>query len=1143
MLHSSLGKLPAFLLLFLIVLSFAQAEARPSTSSSDRYIRQLDDLSALWSFYKQAYIREGRVVSLDEQGITTSEGQGYAMLRAVWSNDRKTFEDVWRWTQRNLQVREDKLFAWRWKGKVLSFNAASDADTDIALALILASRRFDQPAFERDAMAILDSIWNQEIVHVNDRSYVTGGNWAIAEDYPTIHVAYLAPYAYEVFASLDRAHDWQRVIDGSYDLLHWLYDQERVAVPPELVYLDRATGRLTIAHPRTGQIAPFSYDAFPIFWRVALDARWFGRAESELRGKMLRFFWTEWRARGKFVDRYTTAGEPHSSIEALPLYATVHALAVRDHPELARRLEEVKLSALYAQALAGKGTPYYLHNWLWFSRAVELEQARRYDEYFAFLRPFDLVGFSAHVPWELCAVTLLLYVAARWHWVLKATFLACAFALCARYLSWRLADTINWVEPAGPFISLSLWMAEVYACSTVMLLLVQVGLGRRRVSDEPPSLPAEFSPSVDIFIPIYSEPCEILEKTLIGSGAIAYANKRVYVLDDGHREAVRLLAERYGAIYIKGPKRHAKAGNLNNALAQTDGELVAVFDTDHIPVSSFLSETIPFFADPRVGFVQTPHHFYNQDIFQRAFGTGARIPNEQDLFNHAIQSGRHRWGGAFFVGSGAVFRRSAIQEVGGFNLMSITEDIHTSQLLHAKGWKSVFVDKDLAVGLTAENLSSYIVQRRRWMLGCLQIFLKDNPLFCRGLGLRHRFGYFASLYYFLFPLARVVFWVTPLYFLLFHLHPIFSEVSVLVAYLLPFMLALPMASSTLLPGWPRLFWSSTYEATVAFPLFRSMFDLFLPSRMGFKVTPKGLVSQHRSFDWRTSMSLLVATGVTIAAMAKGIWEFWFFGIEKDAYFFNLSWAGFNLLTLLVGLSMAWERPQRRGAERIQKPMRLDVRGEGIEHHGITRDVSLSGLAFATGSTEPIPDEIDVTLHGSTPMSWRARVVYHEALPSGEIRCGAVFVSSNERQRRWLVLNLFADPSTWHRAHEGRVRNPFLMAAHLFVGLWRSMRPTVTRRRRTVRRRCLRPVTLTCGGQSRLAILRDRSPYGLGLILFGNPLPSDASWVVGGSGSPFGPLYHRRRLPGVWRVGMRIPAASALQQQAVSAIEEASWSPR
>ena len=1113
-------------LLCLLVAADTPADAKSSNASSDRLIRQLDDLSALWSFYRQTYIRDGRVISLDEQGVTTSEGQGYAMLRSVWSNDRATFDRVWQWTQQHLQIRHDKLFAWKWKDRVLSLNSATDADTDIALALLLASKRFADSRYERDARAILSSIWDQEMLHLPSGSYVTAGNWAIHEQHPTIHVAYLAPYAYELFASIDTQHDWRKAVRSSYAILHWLYEEQQIALPPEVIYLDREHGGFLLKHPRSGETAGFGYDVVPLFWRVALDAQWFGRSEAALRGKMLGFFWSEWRARGKFFDRYTVTGEPRSSFEGLPLYATVHSLALLEHPELARRIAERTLPTLHANALAGRHTPYYLHNWLWFARATELQQARRYDEYFAFLRPFDVAGFAAHFPWELVTVTMVLYLMVRWHWIFHLAFLAAGFSLCVQYLDWRFRETLNWIEPGGPFISLCLWVAEFYACSTVALLMVQVGLPRRTRPSPAPTPPVSFQPSVDVFIPIYSESCDILEKTLIGANAIDYANKQISVLDDSHRTEVKTLAEHYGATYIQGPKRHAKAGNLNHALTKTDGEFVVVFDTDHIPVTSFLTETMPFFTDPRMGFVQTPHHFYNQDIFQRALGTGVRIPNEQDLFNHAIQGGRHRWGGAFFVGSGAVFRRSAIQEINGFNLMSITEDIHTSQHLHARGWKSAFVDKDLAVGLTAENLSSYIVQRRRWMLGCLQIFFKDTPLSCKGLPLRHRLGYFASLYYFLFPVARVIFWMTPLYFLLFHLHPIFSDVSVLVAHVLPFMIILPLLSSTLVPGWPRLLWSSTYETTVAFPLFRSMFDLFLPKRLGFKVTPKGIVSQRRTFDWRSSMSVLAAAAITMGAIAKGFWEFWFFGIEKDAYFFNLSWASVNLVLLLAGLTMAWERPQRRGEERIRKAMAYELQAPGVRMTGTTDNLSLSGLSVLTSSPDMIPDTFEITLQGRSAMTFRADILYHEHLPKKGVICGARFASLNEQQRQWLVLNLFADPSTWSDAHQPRVRNPPLMAGHLLVGLWQTTRPTVTRRRRIPRQRSLVPITVRFGGRRHWAILRDHSSQGLGLLVFGQPAVAQSTSHLSRAGRIFEPFYHRQLLPGIWRVGFKASSAQA-----------------
>jgi len=1109
------------------------ATATPSSRSSDTYIRQIDDLSALWSFYKQTYIQNGRVVSLDENGITTSEGQGYALLRAVWSNDRATFNTVWAWTKQYLQVREDKLFAWKWKGTVLDRNSATDADTDIALALILAARRFDHPAYEQESLAIIDAIWNQEMVHIGSNAYVTAGNWARDEEYPTIHVAYLAPYAYEIFASVDSHHPWAYAVKSSYAILHWLYDEEALSLPPELIYLDRRSGQLSIRHPITGASSSFSYDAFPIFWRVALDAAWFGRSESPLRQKMLEFFQREWKTHGKFVDRYSLKGLPLSSNEGLPLYSTVHALAFQEQHDLARLLGEIKLAPLEAAALAGKRLPYYFQNWLWFGQAVTLSQARHYEEFLGFLRPFDVVGFSAHFPWELFAVTVVLYMIARWHPVLKLAFLLCGFALCLRYLHWRLFYTLNVLETGGLFISVALWAAELYAFSTVVLLFIQVGVGWRREPVRPPEPPQGFAPSVDIFIPIYSESCDILEKTLIGASAMEYGHKRMYVLDDSHREEVRRLAERFGATYIKGPRQHAKAGNLNHALTRTDGELIVVFDTDHIPVTTFLTETVPFFLDPKMGFVQTPHHFYNQDIFQRALGASPRIPNEQDLFNHAIQGGRQGWHGAFFVGSGAVFRRSAIAEVKGFNLMSITEDIHTSQHLHARGWTSAFVDKNLAVGLTAENLSSYIVQRRRWMLGCLQIFFKDNPLLCRGLSVRHRLGYFASLYYFFFPVARVVFWITPLYFLMFHLHPIFADVSILVAYLLPFMLILPMTSSTLLPGWPRLMWSSLYEGPVSFPLFRSMFDLLLPKNLGFKVTPKGLLSEHRSFDWRSSASLAIVTGITIAAIAKGLWEFWYFGIEKDAYFFNLSWASFNLLTLLIGLLMAWEKPQRRTEERILKPIPFELRADNLCIEGTTHDVSLTGVSWCGAPSDPLPATMEIRLFARIPFTCRVQVVYHDRLSGRDTRCGLTFINLIEEDRRLLLLNLYTDPATWRDAHTHRIRNSLLMAGHLLVGLLKHFIPPRLRRRQTPRHRRFRFTQIQIGERRRRAIVRNESANGLGLLIFGSETSLTPHWLVSGANgqmTAYRPVYRTRLWGLAPRVGLQIATSTSDSQK-------------
>ncbi|MEZ4292960.1 MAG: glycosyl hydrolase family 8 [Myxococcota bacterium] len=993
----------------------------PPPPSPDRVAR-LDELSALWSFYQFRYVEDGRVVSLDEDRITTSEGQGYGMLRAVWSDDRETFDRVWDWTKRNLQVRDDRLFAWKWKGRVLDVHSATDADSDIALALLLAARLFEEPAYETEALEVIRDIWRLEILDAGGRYFPVAGDWALREKMPTLHVAYLAPYAYAEFAKVDDGHPWARVIETSYDVLRWLFVDRELLFPPEIVYVARESGELHLESPRDRRIAEFGYDAFPIYWRVAADERWHGRWQGELRAKMLAPLRAAYDESGSLYDRYTLRGQARSKLEALPLYATAHSLAAIEDRDFARRLREEKLDPLWEKALAGRDTPYYLHNWLWFDAALDVGVARRFDEFLSFLHPFDTQTFVETFPWAPFVACLLVFPVARaargprLRPIAVGLFLVPAFAICLHYLVWRGVHSLNFVEPLGPVISLALWGAELYCFVSVVFLVVQVGTRAPRPRQRPAV--DGFAPSVDVMIPIFREPLDILERTLLAARSMDYPDFEVHVLDDGHREEVRALAERLGARYIEGPKRHAKAGNLNHALSRTTGDLVVVFDTDHVPVRTFLAETVPFFSEEAVGFVQTPHHFGNADIFQHGFRVSGRIPNEQDMFNHGIQSRRDGWGGSFFVGSGAVFRRKAIEGVGGFKLLSITEDIHTSQHLHAAGWTSVFVDRDLAVGLSAENLASYLVQRRRWMLGCLQIFFRDNPLFCRGLSLRHRVGYLASLYYFFFPLARVVFWSAPLAYLLFHLHPIFSDVAVLTALLIPYLVVLPMIPAVLIPDWPRPFWGSFYENAVSAPLARSMVDLLLPRSLGFAVTPKGLVTETSRFDWSSSRWTLLVAGITVFAIAKGLWEFWIFGIEKDAYFFNLAWAGYNLVFLAGAAMIAWERPQRRGENRVvcDLPARLEVADEERAIAGRVVDLSLSGCSVELDGARVLPRDLRVGI-GSSGHAFEVagRVVYQERM-WGRVRVGVAFEGASEEVRRTILLGVMADPATWSDVH-------------------------------------------------------------------------------------------------------------------------------
>jgi cellulose synthase (UDP-forming) len=1093
------------------------------TRSRDARARELDELHALWSFYAYRYIEDGRVVTHDEGGHTTSEGQGYAMLRAVWSGDRATFDRVWRWTRDHLQVRADRLLAWKWKGRVLDANAATDADQDVALALLLAARRFGDEGYRRDARAILADLWKREVVRAGDLYVATGGNWAPGERYPTVHVGYLAPYAYEVFAAEDPERPWRELVRSSYLILRWIYFDRNLSLPPEKIWLEPGTGAFLLQRPGDAGPQPFGYDAVPIFWRVALDARWFGRAEhDELRARMLEFFRQTFREEGRLRERYTLAGRPLSALDGLPHLATVHALAVLEDRELAAELRSAKLEGLWERALAGEETPYYLQNWLWFDRALEHDVARRYDEALGFLGGIDLEETWAHLPFLPLAGALLLWPFARRFRAAKVLFLLLAFGFSIRYLAWRATGTLNFVEPLGPIFSGALLLAELYAFSTVALLLVQVGLDPLRRRPAPTPLAAgEHVPSVDVMIPIYSESLEILDKTLAAACAMRWASKTVWVCDDSHRPEVEALAAEHGARYLRGPKKHAKAGNLNAALAVTEGELVVVFDTDHVPAAAFLERTVPLFRDEGLGMVQTPHHMYNPDVFQRAFGAGAAVPNEQDLFNHAIQGARDGWGGAFFVGSGAVFRRSAIASVGGFNLLSITEDIHTSQKLHAKGWRSAFVDEDLAVGLAAENLASYLVQRRRWMLGCLQIFFKDNPLLERGLSLRQRVGYFASLWYFFFPIARVVFFATPLLYLLFHLHPLFADLSVLLAYLGPHLLLVPLASGVILPGWPRALWGSVYESIVAFPLFRAMFDLVLPKRLGFKVTPKGIVADRRRFDLASVGLTVGAAALAVVAIAKGIAEWQIFGIEREAYAFNLFWAALNVTGLVGAIAVAWERPQRRGDERVRRRLPARIEGAGEVVDAETVDLGVGGAGVTVPSRRPVPAEGELVLSGAEALRLPYRLAWSERT-GGVPRAGLAFVGLSAEARRALVRVAFAADGAFTGAHDARSRSQLGMALRLLAGLVRAVLPERPRRRRAPRDRILGTRALVRPGGAVRVLLTDRSATGLGLLVLGAPPEEGDAVAVLSADAPVQRarvVHVRRLLPGLWRAGL------------------------
>lgn len=229
--------------------------------------------------------------------------------------------------------------------------------------------------------------------------------------------------------------------------------------------------------------------------------------------------------------------------------------------------------------------------------------------------------------------------------------------------------------------------------------------------------PAPATDAVDVLIPVYNESVDVVEPTIAAATRMASEGPvHVVLCDDGDNDEMEELAARYGARYLRRPDHQgAKAGNLNHALAQTNSPLVAVFDCDHVPDRRFLACTARHFARRDVAMVQTPQYYANASRNPIAGASWS----QQALFFGIIARGKAALDSMFCCGTNVVFRRSALEEVGGIPENSVTEDFELSIHLRERNWHTVYVPEVLASGLGPEDMASYVSQQHRWARGCL----------------------------------------------------------------------------------------------------------------------------------------------------------------------------------------------------------------------------------------------------------------------------------------------------------------------------------------------------------------------------------------------------------------------------------------
>lgn len=276
---------------------------------------------------------------------------------------------------------------------------------------------------------------------------------------------------------------------------------------------------------------------------------------------------------------------------------------------------------------------------------------------------------------------------------------------------------------------------------------------------------------VDVFIPVYGEAVEEIRETAVAARDM-YGKHQTYILDDGKSDEVRAMAKKVGVGYIRRPENdHAKAGNINYALTQTKGDYFVIFDADFVADRHFIYETLPFFEDDLMAFVQTPQYYNNQTNF---VSTAAGFM--QHVFYSLVQVGKNRFNAAFCVGTNVIFRRSAIEQIGGIYYQSKSEDIWTSMTLHEQGFKSIYINKVLAVGKTPETIKAYSKQQLRWATGSFEIFVKKNPLFNKRLTVDQRIQYFATTAFYFNGFAAATLLFLPALQIFFNITPIALDI-------------------------------------------------------------------------------------------------------------------------------------------------------------------------------------------------------------------------------------------------------------------------------------------------------------------------------------------------------------------------------
>lgn len=551
------------------------------------------------------------------------------------------------------------------------------------------------------------------------------------------------------------------------------------------------------------------------------------------------------------------------------------------------------------------------------------------------------------------------------------------------YLLWRLLATL---PPAGPMRWAAWALLAFEAVPLVGSVARLVGLWSIDAPSLPPVDEAPGGQRVAVLIPTYNESVEIVGPTIAAACRLEPAHE-TWVLDDGDRPWLADLCAALGARYVtRAEHLNAKAGNLNHALdlmatEQAAGaepvDLVAVLDCDHVPLPHFLTATLGYFADQQVALVQAPQTFYNAGAFDDDGYTG-----EQGLFFNVQLAARARSGaGTFWCGSTSVLRTAALREVGGVAAETVTEDMHTTLRLQQRGWRTAYHHQNLAVGLAPATPEQYLVQRRRWGMGAMQVLVVERLWRRKAwMSRRTQAEYLGGALWWLEGLATILALVVPASLLLTGVVTSTAPPELFVAVFLT-------AFALRLWGFKRLLrrqirWRTAFALRVLrVPVGLSCLWWLVTRRtLRFTVTPKGAADQrHRGRVPAVVVGLMLAGVLLVAYASLGAAGLVAWHADPSSTAASGAWLLVAVLVLVhavVRIRAEQFATSRRSAHRFELDLGVHVDGRQAR----LVDLSVSGVAVRMDETPAAGSSVRLRLPGAAALPMR--VTTPPGKPSG-----------------------------------------------------------------------------------------------------------------------------------------------------------------